>query len=42
MLAIMHAAALAQPATSPSQLLVLGMHHSGTSLVSNLTLMMGA
>ena len=28
--------------TGPSQLLVLGMHHSGTSLVSNLTMMMGA
>jgi len=27
---------------SPSQILVLGMHHSGTSLVSNLTMMMGA
>ena len=42
MLALMHAAALAQPAASPSQLLVLGMHHSGTSIVSNLTMMMGA
>jgi len=30
------------PMTSPSQLLVLGMHHSGTSVVSNLTMMMGA
>ena len=29
-------------ASSPSQLLVLGMHHSGTSVVSNLTMMMGA
>ena len=28
--------------TSPSQLLVLGMHHTGTSIVSNLTMMMGA
>jgi len=26
----------------PSQLLVLGMHHSGTSLVANLTMMLGA
>lgn len=30
------------PTASPSQILVLGMHHSGTSLVSNLTMMMGA
>merc|ERR1719487_1655402 len=30
------------PAASPSQILVLGMHHSGTSVVSNLTMMMGA
>ena len=30
------------PAAAPSQLLVLGMHHSGTSVVSNLTMMMGA
>ena len=30
------------PASAPSQLLVLGMHHSGTSVVSNLTMMMGA
>ena len=30
------------PAASPSQMLVLGMHHSGTSVVSNLTMMMGA
>ena len=36
------AAAPATPAEGPSQLLVLGMHHSGTSLVSNLTMMMGA
>ena len=42
MLHLMQAAALAQPAASPSQLLVLGMHHSGTSIVSNLTMMMGA
>lgn len=28
--------------TSPSQMLVLGMHHAGTSIVSNLTMMMGA
>jgi len=27
---------------APSQILVLGMHHSGTSVVSNLTMMMGA
>ena len=31
-----------EPTTSPSQLLVLGMHHSGTSVVSNITMMMGA
>ena len=49
MLALMHAAALSAPVApaasagpSPSQLLVLGMHHSGTSVVSNLTMMMGA
>ena len=36
------AAAPATPAEGPSQLLVLGMHHSGTSIVSNLTMMMGA
>ena len=30
------------PAASPSQMLILGMHHSGTSVVSNLTMMMGA
>ena len=36
------AAAPATPAEGPSQLLVLGMHHSGTSLVSNLTMMMCA
>jgi len=49
MLALVHAAALSAPvapgaaaAASPSQLLVLGMHHSGTSVVSNLTMMMGA
>merc|ERR1719199_331123 len=30
------------PATAPSQLVILGMHHSGTSVVSNLTMMMGA
>ncbi|KAL1495276.1 hypothetical protein AB1Y20_017136 [Prymnesium parvum] len=28
--------------TPPSQMLVLGMHHAGTSIVSNLTMMMGA
>ena len=27
---------------SPSQLVILGMHHSGTSLLANLTMMMGA
>jgi glycogenin glucosyltransferase len=32
----------ARPAAPPSQLLVLGMHHSGTSLVANLTMMLGA
>ena len=31
-----------EPATAPSQILILGMHHSGTSVVSNLTMMMGA
>jgi len=36
------AAAPAGQPTAPSQLLVLGMHHSGTSLISNLTMMMGA
>jgi len=30
------------PPKAPSQILVLGMHHSGTSVVSNLTMMMGA
>merc|ERR1719487_3208951 len=30
------------PAAAPDQILVLGMHHSGTSVVSNLTMMMGA
>lgn len=29
-------------AEAPSQILILGMHHSGTSVVSNLTMMMGA
>jgi len=28
--------------TTPSQILVLGMHHSGTSVVANLTMMLGA
>jgi hypothetical protein len=42
MLALNAAAAPLAPTTTPSQLLVLGMHHSGTSLVSNLTMMMGA
>jgi len=36
------AAAPAASTTSPSQILVLGMHHSGTSIVSNITMMMGA
>jgi len=36
------AAAPVAPGASPSQLLILGMHHSGTSVVSNLTMMMGA
>ena len=30
------------PSSSPSQLVILGMHHSGTSLLANLTMMMGA
>jgi len=30
------------PAASPSQILVLGMHHAGTSIVANLTMMLGA
>ena len=30
------------PSASPSQLVILGMHHSGTSLLANLTMMMGA
>merc|ERR1719472_552157 len=42
MLALNAAAAPMAPAATPSQLLVLGMHHSGTSVVSNLTMMMGA
>lgn len=45
MLAISSAMSLAAPAAKPappSQMLVLGMHHAGTSLVSNLTMMMGA
>ena len=42
MLALNAAAAPMAPASSPSQILVLGMHHSGTSVVSNLTMMMGA
>ena len=29
-------------AANPSQILVLGMHHSGTSIISNLTMMLGA
>jgi glycogenin glucosyltransferase len=37
---LVHVAAEASSA-SPSQLLVLGMHHSGTSVVANLTMMMG-
>jgi hypothetical protein len=41
-LALNAAAAPLAPTITPSQLLVLGMHHSGTSLVSNLTMMMGA
>jgi len=36
------AAAPGAKPTPPSQMLVLGMHHSGTSIVSNLTMMMGA
>jgi hypothetical protein len=36
------AAPAAGAAPSPSQLLIFGMHHSGTSVVSNLTMMMGA
>jgi glycogenin glucosyltransferase len=36
-------AADAAPASKhPSQILVLGMHHSGTSVISNLTMMLGA
>jgi len=47
MLAMMSSLALGAPilpgaVRAPTQLLVLGMHHSGTSLVSNLTMMMGA
>jgi len=42
MLALNAAAAPMAPAQGPSQVLVLGMHHSGTSVVSNLTMMMGA
>jgi len=42
MLALNAAAAPITPGASPSQLLVLGMHHSGTSVVSNITMMMGA
>eukprot|EP00967_Tisochrysis_lutea_P152484 scaffold298898_cov33-Tisochrysis_lutea.AAC.3 len=30
------------PAAPPSQLLVLGMHHAGTSIVANMTMMLGA
>jgi len=30
------------PSSKPSQLVILGMHHSGTSLLANLTMMMGA
>jgi len=41
-LALNAAAAPGAKPTPPSQMLVLGMHHSGTSLVSNLTMMMGA
>merc|ERR1719454_830756 len=36
------AAAPVARTAAPSQVLVLGMHHSGTSLVSNLTMMLGA
>jgi len=36
------AAAPGAKPTPPSQMLVLGMHHSGTSILSNLTMMMGA
>jgi len=32
----------AKPTQPPSQLLVLGMHHAGTSIVANLTMMLGA
>jgi len=45
MLAFASSMPLGAPApkpTPPSQMLVLGMHHAGTSLVSNLTMMMGA
>jgi len=41
-LALNVAAAPGAKPTPPSQMLVLGMHHSGTSIVSNLTMMMGA
>jgi glycogenin glucosyltransferase len=36
------AAAPGTKPTPPSQILVLGMHHSGTSVVANLTMMLGA
>ncbi len=42
LLALNAAAAPMAPAGAPSQLLVLGMHHAGTSIVANLTMMMGA
>ena len=45
MLSLLALNAVAAPVPAgvpPSQLLVLGMHHSGTSVVSNLTMMMGA
>jgi hypothetical protein len=42
MLAINAAGVTLAPAQAPSQVLVLGMHHSGTSVVSNITMMMGA
>merc|ERR1719261_334438 len=38
---VVPATALSASGSSPSQLLVLGMHHSGTSVIANLTMMMG-
>jgi glycogenin glucosyltransferase len=40
--AMLFSNSMATASASPSQLVILGMHHSGTSLLSNLTMMMGA